>query len=297
MVTVKENVKEFYKAAKNQNWGGFNVYPNQLKVIRREKGHCGYYDPDMEDCPADAIHTFVDGSVLSFRGCIWLSETQKTVISALGLSTKDQCFWCLEYPGSGGSGYRYCHILYAGRELTVDELWLTDLKQRAIDLGYDVRNSTEAIIGWGFYGDTYNEAYNAIMNFRDETGISGGFSGFSHGSGYIWTVTYLYAPSMAGITEPLPVTHDTTLSIAVTDEAGNPIAESVVGETVYIAGQLKDIVDNIALEGALIILYKNGVATANTDITNVASGIYSIPYVITEADVGLLKFKTYFAGT
>ncbi len=94
-----------------------------------------------------------------------------------------------------------------------------------------------------------------------------------------------------------PAAHDTALSIAITDEAGNPITESVVGETVYIAGQLKDIVDNIALEGALIILYKNGVATANTDITEDASGIYSIPYTITKADVGIVKFKTYFAGT
>lgn len=295
MVTVKEKVKEFYKTAKNQNWGDFTVYPNELKAFRRDKGHCGYYDPNMEDCPADAIHTFVDGSVLSFRtNCRYLSDTQKTVISALGLSKKDQCFWCYEYPGSGGPGYRYCHIQYAGRELTKDELWLTDLKQRAIDLGYDVRNSIEAIIGWGIYGDTFDEAYNAYMDFLNKTGIIGGSSSYSHGSGYIWAPRTIYAYSLVSITEPLP--HDTALSIAITDEAGNPITESVVGETIYITGQLRDIVDDVALQGASITLYRNGVATGKTDVTD-ASGVYSIPYTITKADVGLLKFKTYFAGT
>lgn len=93
-----------------------------------------------------------------------------------------------------------------------------------------------------------------------------------------------------------PVAHDTALSIAITDEVGNPITESVVGETVYIVGQLRDIVDNVALQGASIALYKNGVATGKTDVTD-ASGVYSIPYTITKADVGILKFKTYFAGT
>ncbi|GAH31328.1 unnamed protein product, partial [marine sediment metagenome] len=54
-----------------------------------------------------------------------------------------------------------------------------------------------------------------------------------------------------------PPAHDTALSIAVTDEAGNPITESAVGETVYITGQLRDIVDNVALQGASITLYRN----------------------------------------
>ncbi|GAI43795.1 unnamed protein product [marine sediment metagenome] len=104
----------------------------------------------------------------------------------------------------------------------------------------------------------------------------------------------IYAYSMVGISEPA---HDTALSIAITDEAGNPITESVVGETVYITGQLKDIVDDVALQGALITLYRNGVATANTDITEDASGIYSIPYTVVSADVPTIRFKTHFAGT
>lgn len=92
--------------------------------------------------------------------------------------------------------------------------------------------------------------------------------------------------------------HDTTLTIDIVDAAGNPITESVVGETIYIAGQLRDIVDNVALQGALIALYRNGIATGKTDATN-SSGIYSIPYTITkaDADIGIVKFKTHFTGT
>lgn len=87
---------------------------------------------------------------------------------------------------------------------------------------------------------------------------------------------------------------ETILTIAVADEAGNPIEVADIGQVVYVSGQLKDDTGAV-LKNALIVLYRNGVATANTDTTN-ESGIYSIPYTISPADIPTVKLATYFAG-
>lgn len=87
---------------------------------------------------------------------------------------------------------------------------------------------------------------------------------------------------------------ETVLTIAIADEAGNPIEVADIGQVVYVSGQLKDDT-GAALQNAQIVLYRNGVATANTDTTN-ESGIYSIPYTISPADVPTVKLATYFAG-
>ncbi|GAH69107.1 unnamed protein product, partial [marine sediment metagenome] len=57
-----------------------------------------------------------------------------------------------------------------------------------------------------------------------------------------------------------------------------------------------DIVDDVALQGASIMLYRNGVATGKTDTTD-ASGVYSIPYTVVSGDVPTVRFKTVFGGT
>lgn len=88
---------------------------------------------------------------------------------------------------------------------------------------------------------------------------------------------------------------ETVLTIAIADEAGNPIEVADIGQVVYVSGQLKDDTGAV-LQNALIALYRNGVATPNTDTTN-ESGIYSIPYTISPGDIPTVKFATYFAGT
>ncbi len=295
MVTVKEKVKAFYKQANENNWTKFVIYANELKAYGVDR--CVSYDP-KEDCPAGSYRGFYNGTVLKHqRLCDEMSAEEKNTLISLGFSLKPQCFWCRRPDGSA-SGINDCHILYAGRELTADELWLTDIKQRAIDLGYDIRDCgwiADCDIGWGFWGATITDAWNGFDGFMKETGVtwaSGSLIRDFQG-GYLYVVNTFYAYGLYNITEPA---HDTALSIAITDEAGNPITKSIVGETVHIAGQLKDIVDDVALQGALITLHKNGVATDNTDITD-ASGIYSIPYTITSADVPTVRFKTAFAGT
>lgn len=92
--------------------------------------------------------------------------------------------------------------------------------------------------------------------------------------------------------------HDTALTIAITDKAGNPISKGDVGETVYITGQLRDIVDDVALQGAFIKWYLGAAwVTGMSGRTN-ASGIYSIPYTLRKEFAGrTLRIRTYFAGT
>lgn len=397
MATIKEKVKEFYKKANKNNWTKFLIYANELKAYGVDR--CVSYDP-KEDCPIDSYRGFYNGTILKhIRLCDEMTADEKNTLTLLGFSLKPQCFWCRRPDGSA-LGINYCHILYAGRELTADELWLTDIKQRAIDLGYDIRDCgwiADCHIGWGFWGATSTDAWNAFDGFMKETGVTFASASLikNFAGGHLYVINSFYAYGLYNITEPA---HDTSLSIAIlididdaeeyteyvwssyeklkeitiqksgvfrieydykrgTDGSGiiytqirkngsrvgtsyatwdefyklasqelafeegdklqlyasvnnigtrayiknfrvYPIDKKFnVGQTIYLTGQLKNIIDNVALQGASIALYKNDVATGKTDVTNATSGVYSIPYTITEADAGLLKFKTYFSGT
>ena len=110
----------------------------------------------------------------------------------------------------------------------------------------------------------------------------------------------LYSVSALNPTEgyelhKLDVTHDTSLTIDITDAAGNPITKSEVGQTVFIDGQLKDVVTDEPLQGATITLHRNGIATGMTDETD-ENGIYSISYTLVEADKPNVRLKTVFEG-
>lgn len=407
MATVKENVKAFYKKAKEENWYQFYIYPNELKLYENVYGYIYYQS--REDCPLGSIESFTNGTILEYYSlCSEMPEVQRSFITGLGFSLKDSCFWFTRDPETGWMGHGYCHIQYNGRELTADELWLTDIKQRAIDLGYDIRDCSsdpKCSIGWGVWGATWDEAYNALDGFCTETGVTMSSASLIQNfqGGYLYVIDSFYAYGLYNITEmpeetwkwvsepywrydlkwviidyemqtpdltPCPeyptgycyfyrgepwiggeckavgggqmypgyltgvvyfggnpgdtVTlkiakidrrtlevvdypdevmmtipekpTPTTLSIAITDVIGIPITESVVGETIYVTGQLKDSIENVALQGASVLLYRNGVATGETDITDV-SGIYSIPYIVTSADIPTVRFKTLFEGT
>ena len=89
--------------------------------------------------------------------------------------------------------------------------------------------------------------------------------------------------------------HNTSLTKDITDIDGNPITKGVVGQEIYVGGQLKDTVTDTPIENAEIILYRNGVSTNITDLTD-SEGIYSISYILEEEDKPEVIFKTVFAG-
>jgi len=234
--SVKENVAEFYRAADYNKWGSNLIMPNQ---VRRHGGDCGYYDPNKEECPSDAIHTFIDGEVLYLNGgCSDLYHPEAaTALRTLGFQLKDQCFWCLDYPGSGGMGYSNCLVMIGDRQLTADELWLPDIKQRAIALGYTVVNNYEAAaegsLGWGIYGNTKEEAYANFMAFTEETGVCGSAGRYSSGSGYVWCTMAIYPSSMVGITEssatPTPTPSPTPTPTASPTPTATPPENGTAG--------------------------------------------------------------------
>ena len=219
--TVKGNVAEFYRKAKAEQWYDFNVYANEVKV----HGECGYYDPDKEECSTNDLHHFIYGSVLStYNDCSDLSQAKKDTISTLGFTEKFQCFWCRDCPTCGGIGVTNCHIQYNGRELTVDELWLPDLKERAIALGYVVQDVPESVIGWGIYGTTMEEVSDNYFAFTDETGVMGSASRYSVAGGYAYCQEVIYAFSMVEITEPISTPTPTPTSSPTPTPTASPTA-------------------------------------------------------------------------
>lgn len=89
--------------------------------------------------------------------------------------------------------------------------------------------------------------------------------------------------------------HDTHLTVDIVDVAGNPITTAFVGNTIYISGQLSDMVTGELLTGATIKLFRNGVDIGLTDMTD-ESGVYSIAYTVVSGDVPSVRFKTKFEG-
>ena len=201
---VKSKVRDFYKKANEERWHNFYIYPNELKLYEEVYGHIYYQS--KEGCPSGSIETFIDGTILEANElCNELTGAQKSFITGLGFSLKDSCFYFTNNPETGWSGHSYCHIQYSGRELTADELWLLDIKQRAMDLGYDVRDcgsEPKCHIGWGFWGVTYNEAYNALNGFCTETGVTMSSASLikNFQGGYLYVIDSFYAYGLHNIT-------------------------------------------------------------------------------------------------
>lgn len=209
MPNVKKSIGEYYQLAKTKGWSSCMIRTNQMRAYRREKGHCGYYDPDKEDCPSYAVHQFIDGPVLmSRRDCSSMSSEHRDALTGLGFTLKEQCFWCLEYPGSGGLGFTYCLIRNSTRDLTEEEMWLPELKQRAIDMGYDIRavpneGIEDGCLDWGFFDPDGSIAYNKFNTFCQDTGVlPAGANRYPVTGGYVWCFRSIYANTMASITEP-----------------------------------------------------------------------------------------------
>ena len=108
------------------------------------------------------------------KPCGDLTQPQRTFITDLGFTLFDN---------ADGR----CHILYEGRELTRDELWLTDMKHKAMDLGLDVRDySQPEHDNWGFFGGpTVDDMWKEVDKFYRATGIGGGMRGFEVAGGWI----------------------------------------------------------------------------------------------------------------
>ena len=204
MTTVKEAVKALYKKAKDERWTKIYLFSNELVSW---EGQCVSYDP-RDGCPADSLLGFIAGPVLRHGDlCSEIPVAEKDYLTTNGFELKPQCFWCRKANGSA-TGQTNCHIKYSGRYLTADELWLTDLKQRAIDLGHDIRYcaiSKRCLIGWGFWGPTSADAYNSLDSFCKETGVTmssaSGIKDFE--GGYLYTISSFYIYGLYGITTPL----------------------------------------------------------------------------------------------
>lgn len=206
MVTTKNAIKQLYEILKENNWTRFYIYANEESAF----GGCGYYDKDKEDCPADAIHTFIKGPCLVYsRARTKLTETQQTAITNLGFTLNIQCFWCCEYQGGPAVGYTRCQLKHNNNFPTLSDLWIPELKQLAKDLGYDIREASESPIGWGFYSKTGKYADSRIEDFTKRTKISGGYERF----GNIWCCNYLNAETLAVIFEPLKAKWDPVTSV------------------------------------------------------------------------------------
>lgn len=196
--TVKGNVKEFYKASKVNSWGAYTVFVNERSSM-------------------SSFSQTTGGPCLVFtRKYEYLTDAEKNAINTLNFQT---------YPirharslDGGGTLYSsHVHIRYSGRELTADELWIPDIKQRAIEMGYDIRSNSQAIIGWGFYGATKQDAYNAYRDFVQKTGVSGSATRYSSGGGYIWAIGQCYASSLVSITDPYVTPTPTPMPTPIPD--------------------------------------------------------------------------------
>jgi len=201
---IKQKVKEFYKKATEEKWWDWEVYANEKQQFDTER--CVAYR-QKDDCPSDSLIGFIDGPALGYGDwCSEMPDAQRNfLVEELGFELETQCFWC-EHADGSASGVNACHIKYNGRYLTANELWLPEVKQLAIDLGYDIRDCSgepECHIGWGFWGETENDAFNALMNFREETGIWFGSASLIRyfPNGYLYVIDSLYACGLYNATK------------------------------------------------------------------------------------------------
>jgi len=80
------------------------------------------------------------------------------------------------------------------------------VKQLAIDMGYDIRDCSdepECLIGWGFWGKTDNDAWNALESFRNESGIMYMTASLIENfeGGYLYVIKSFYASGLYNATE------------------------------------------------------------------------------------------------
>ena len=264
-MTVKQKVKELYKKAKDETWTRFYLILNERK---RNEGRCVSYD-QKEDCPADSLLGFFDGPVLRHGDlCSDIPVAIKNYLTTNGFELKPQCFWCRKADGSA-SGVSNCHIKYGGRYLTADELWLTDLKQRAIDLGHDIRDcaiSKTCLIGWGFWGSTSDDAYANLSSFCNETGVTmmsaSWIKDFEGGS--LYTISSFYIYGLYGITEPLPTKLNPVFRIVSFSAMLYPTKKH---DVIIDNGFIPDVVVPIDPDVSFIYYYYGNTGDENIDIS------------------------------
>ena len=168
---VKSKVKQLYNKAHEEGWNDIYIYPNEAEI--------------MLNCTQT-----VNGTVLfSYHELAYMPPAQKEFIENLGFTLRE--IEHIKYT-NGSQSFWHCHIQYNGQELTADELWLPEIKQRAITLGYDVRDYGDCIIDWGIHG-----AYDDLATFLSESGImSWTAQRCTFNAGYLWTLESIYAQSM-----------------------------------------------------------------------------------------------------
>lgn len=138
MVSIRDRVKDFYMTIPELELGWlFHVCTNE------KCDYNGYYE-GLVNAPVLINHHKVES----------ISQAEKDLVSLLGFTLKE--FSHVRYQEGGGtSTCRHCHVQYNGRELSASELWLPDIKQRAIDLGFVVKTSFDpkCCSGWGINTD------------------------------------------------------------------------------------------------------------------------------------------------
>lgn len=176
-----EKIKKFYEIAREGGWVNCRILVNEAKVLE------GWSN----------VH---DGPVLTFTDrCEELPTEVLGAIAEVGLSPATYEHKKDAYVEG------HCHIQFEGREPTAEELFLPNLRKWAEHLGYAVVDIPEEVspLGWGIYGETLNDAMQAMQSFNSELGgvvASWQFTHYEEGrAAYILS---LHAIAMINVTEP-----------------------------------------------------------------------------------------------
>ena len=191
MVSIRDRVKDFYMTIPELELGSlFHVCTNE------KCDYNGYYE-GLVNAPVLINHHKVES----------ISQAEKDLVSLLGFTLKE--FSHVRYQEGGGtSTCRHCHVQYNGRELSASELWLPDIKQRAIDLGFVVKTSFDpkCCSGWGIFGETKASSYDNFKAFCEAANLTGYGAGRREcAGGHIWYFEGLEVTSMVAIVQPPPV--------------------------------------------------------------------------------------------
>ena len=183
MPDAREKVKRFYEKVHEGGWVNCIILVNEAKVLR------GWSD----------VH---DGPVLTFTDrCEELPAEVLDAIREVGLSSVTMEHRKDAYVEA------HCHVRSEGRELTAEELFLPNLRVWAEYFGYEVVDLPEDIspLGWGIYGDTFDDAKKARLEFSSRLGgviASGEYTHYD--GGYAFIIKTLYAKAMINVVESPP---------------------------------------------------------------------------------------------
>ena len=196
MATIKENIYTLSELAQQNGWS-FDMWSNQAAHMQ----YPYYRDKVWEDCPvSNPVNRPVPNPcVIASRGiCSELEEAQRTAITDLGFEMVTQCFWVSNNPDQEGwSGYSGCIIRKNGADITLDQMWVPEMKQVALQHGIDVRDYNVAgYFPWGAWGAT-KETVSAELMKLINLGLGGSFVRHDYpGGGYIYLPYILYIQSI-----------------------------------------------------------------------------------------------------